>query len=410
MSRILYLCGDRGIELAKRNGATAHFRSLVKAFGELGHEVLVLTPGAADPATLGTPVVRIPTSPVLAELLADVEDPVPREHREQQRRRKRVVHALGHVWNNLEVEQALRRQIPRFAPDLVFELYSPYGVAGAVTCNQLGVPHLLNVHAPLAWEGSTFRNQALSEAAVELEETVFAKARRIVTNSREMREILVESGVEGHKVAVVVNGVDLALFSPEGPALRPAPEGAFVVGFSGSLKGWHGIDVLVGAFRELAADRRFHLLVVGDGPERKRIQELATDLPGRVTCTGALDLEEVPAQIRGMDVAVAPYPPLDPFYFSPLKVLDAMACGVPNVASAIGQIPSLLADGETGLLTPPGDVPALAAAIRRLADDPELRGRIARRALAEARTQHAWTARAADLLAFGLGELRACAS
>lgn len=410
MSRILYLCGDRGIELAKRNGATAHFRSLVKAFGELGHEVLVLTPTAAADEAFGAPVVRIPTSPTLVELLADIDARVPRPLREEQRRRKRVVHALGHVWNNLAVEQILRREIPRFAPDLVFELYSPFGVAGAVTCNQLGVPHLLNVHAPLAWEGTAFRQQALAEAAIELEETVFAKARRIVTNSAEMRRILLGAGVDAGKVAVVVNGVDLGLFDPEGPVARPAPEGAFVVGFSGSLKAWHGIDVLAEAFRELACDPRFHLHVVGDGPERKKIQELAAELPGRITQTGALDLEDVPAQLRGMDVAVAPYPPLEPFYFSPLKVLDAMACGVPNVASAIGQIPALLSDGETGLLTPPGSACALAVAVRRLADDRELRQRIARRALEEARGRHAWTARASDILAVGIGELTECAS
>ncbi len=410
MSRVLYLCGDRGIDLVKRNGATAHFRSLVKAFGELGHEVLVLTPSGADPARLGTPVVRIPTPRTLAELLAGVEQPVPRDRRPEQRRRKRVVHALGHVWNNIVVEECLHRQIRRFRPDLVFELYSPFGVAGAVTCNQLGVPHLLNVHAPLAWEGATFRNQALSEAAVELEDTVFAKAQRIVTNSEETRRILLDGGVAAGKVAVVANGVDLALFTPDGPVMRAAPADAFVVGFSGSLKGWHGIDVLAAAFRELACDRRFHLHVVGDGPERKQIQQLAAELPGRVTHTGPLELEEVPAQLRGMDVAVAPYPALEPFYFSPLKVLDAMACGVPNVASAMGQLRTLLRDGQTGLLTPPGSAPALAAAIRRLADDSELHRRISRQALAEARRQHAWTARVGDILALGLGELSTCAS
>ncbi|HVS03971.1 MAG TPA: glycosyltransferase family 4 protein [Thermoanaerobaculia bacterium] len=401
MSRILYLCGDRGIDLEKRNGATAHFRSLVRAFTSLGHEVLVATPSAADATSLGAPVARIDTAWTLGELLTDVDSPVPRERREEQRRRKRVVHALGHVWNNLAVEEVLRRQIPSFRPDLVFELYSPFGVAGAVVCNQLGIPHLLNVHAPLAWEGAVFRNQALQEAADELEQTVLAKAQRIVTNSQEMRQILIAAGVDADKVAVVANGVDLELFTPEGAVARAGPDDAFVVGFSGSLKGWHGVDVLASAFRELAADSRFHLHVVGDGPERKRIQQLAEELPGRVTHTGAIDLEEVPPHLRGMDVAVAPYPPLEPFYFSPLKVLDAMACGTPNVASAIGQIRELLCDGETGLLAPPGDAPALASAIRRLADDGELRRRIAARALAEARSHHAWTSRAAELVSLG---------
>lgn len=401
MSRILYLCSDRGIVLEKRNGATAHFRSLIKAFRGLGHELLVLTPSGAEATSLGVPVARIPTSNTIVELLAEVDAEVPRPEREERRRRQRIVHAAAHLWNNVAVEETLRREIARFRPDLVFELYSPFGVAGVVTANQLGIRHLLNVHAPLAWEGGAFRNQALQDAAIELETTVFAKAQRIVTVSEEMRQILLAAGVDNGKVEVIGNGVDLELFCPEGPAERTVGDDAFVVGFSGSLKRWHGIDVLVDAFRQLAADSRFHLRVVGDGPERRAIRKLAEELPGRVTWTGALDLEQVPAQIRGMDVAVAPYPPLERFYFAPLKILDAMACGVPNVASSLGQIERLLRHDETGLLAPAGDPSALAAAVRRLADDRELASRIARQALDEVRRHHTWPDRARDLVTFG---------
>jgi glycosyltransferase involved in cell wall biosynthesis len=397
--RILYLCADRGISLDKHNGATAHFRSLVRAFRSLGHELLVLTPSAAPESQFEVPVARIPTPWCLDQLLDELDQPVPRDRRERQRERRRVVHALGHVWSNVAVERALVEHVERFRPDFVFELHSPFGVAGPVTCNRLGIPHVLNVHAPLAWEGATFRAQALQEAAEALEQSALLQSRRIVANSREMRDQLVDAGVDAAKVAVVINGVDLELFSPDGRVRRAAPDGAVVVGFSGSLKGWHGVDVLCDAFRKAAAaDPRLHLLVVGDGPLRKEVMRLADELPGRVTFTGAIPLCEVPPWIRGMDVAVAPYPRLDRFYFSPLKVLDAMACGVPNVASNIGQIRELLRDGETGLLVPPGDVAALAAALHQLADDAALRERIGRAALREACERHAWTSRAGELV------------
>ena len=400
--KILYLCADRGIKLEKHNGATAHFRSLTRAFQALGHELLVLTPSAADGAELGAPVARIPQPALASDLMAEVERTVPRSQREAQRARKRVVHALGHIWNNVAVEQALERHVERFAPDFVFELYSPYGVAGSLTCNRLGVRHVLNVHAPLAWEGATFRSQALQEAAESLEESAFAHARCIVANSRQMRDELLVAGVDRSKVHVVINGVDLQLFSPEGEVRRAGPPGSIVVGFSGSLKGWHGIDVLARAFESLAGDPRLHLLVVGDGPLRSEVERLSEALPGRVTFTGALPLEEVPPWIRGTDIAVAPYPKLEPFYFSPLKVLDAMACGVSNVASDIGQVRELIQDGETGLIVPPGDAEALAGALRRLAADAPLRARLGQTALAEARKKHAWKDRAADIVALGM--------
>ncbi len=400
--RILYLCADRGISLEKHNGATAHFRSLVHAFQSLGHELLVLTPSAAGEGSLGARVARIPAPGILEDLLEEVEQPVPRNQREDQRARKRVVHALGHVWNNVLTEQAITQHVHDFRPDFVFELYSPFGIAGPLTCNRLGLRHLLNVHAPLAWEGATFRQQALQEAATILEDSALRHARCIIANSRQMRDQLVEAGVDPEKVRVVINGVDLELFSPEGEVRRAGPDGAIVVGFSGSLKAWHGMDVLCDAFRHASADPRLHLLVVGDGPLRKEVARLADELPGRVTFTGALPLEEVPPWVRGMDIAAAPYPPLERFYFSPLKILDAMACGVANVASDIGQVPELLRHDETGILVPPGDADALAAALRRLADDAELRRRLAQAGLCEARERHAWRSRAAEIVEIAL--------
>jgi len=404
--RILYLCADRGITLEKHNGATAHFRSLVRAFQSLGHELLVLTPSEANQKKLGAPIVRIPAPQLLDDLLAEAEAPVPKAQRESQRARKRVAHALGHVWNNVLTEQELERQIDRFAPDFVFELYSPFGAAGVLTCNRLGVPHVLNVHAPLAWEGATFRAQSLQDAAEALEEIALTKAQRVVANSRQMRDELVHAGVDPGKVEVVINGVDLELFTPAAGVPRSRANDAVVIGFSGSLKAWHGIDVLTAAFKKAAAaDPRLQLLVVGDGPLRTEVSRLAAELPGRVIQTGALPLEEVPPFICRMDIAVAPYPPLEPFYFSPLKILDAMACGVCNVASDIGQIPELLRDGETGVLVPSGDADQLAAALLRLASDRSTRERIGRAALAEARTKHSWKSRAADIVSIAMKDL-----
>ncbi|MDP9177182.1 MAG: glycosyltransferase family 4 protein [Gemmatimonadota bacterium] len=402
--KILYLCADRGITLAKHNGATAHFRSLVHAFQCAGHEVVVLTPSDVDSNKLGASVVRIPTPAVLDDLLKSAQS-MAAPTRETQRTRRRVAHAIGQLLNNVLAEDELEREIERFEPDFVFELYSPFGVAGVFACNRLAVPHVLNVHAPLAWEGATFRAEALQEAAETLEDVVMHEAQRIITNSGQMRDRLVDAGVDQAKVDVVVNGVDLDLFSPEGEVKRAGDDRSVVVGFSGSLKAWHGIDVLTAAFRiAAAADPRLHLLVVGDGPLRGEVTRLAAELPGRVTHTGALPLEEVPPWIRGMDIAVAPYPPIDRFYFSPLKILDAMACGVCNVASDIGQIPELLRDDETGVLVRPGDPDALAAAFLATAGDEAMRQRIGKAGLAEARENHAWSSRVADIVSIAMND------
>lgn len=383
--RICYLCADRGISLGKHNGASAHFRSLVAAFAALGHDVVVVTPSADG--DLGVPVVRIPAPEVLRAVASGVD-----------REQRRLAHALGHVWNNVLVEQTLREVVPKQRPDLLFEVYSPYGVAGGVMASRLGVRHLLNVHAPLAWEGKRYRGQALQEAAEALERVALDSASFVVTNTNELSRDLVAEGVPASKVAVVPNGVDVELFGPDGPAQDAGLEGKLVVGFVGSLKAWHGVDILVEAFRAVASDARFHLLVVGDGPMARALRALGDELPGRVTLTGAVPLAQVPSYVRAMDVAVAPYPVLERFYFSPLKVLEYMAAGRAVVASRIGQLVDLIDDGETGLLVPPGDATALADAVRTLAADPALRERLGARAAAEARRSHTWARRAREIL------------
>lgn len=383
--RIVYLCPDLGIPLGGFKGAAAHVRGLVAAFRRAGHDVVVVSAGPADGNGLDVPVVPV-TLPAVAEGLgADTEPSLRR--------------ALRHLWTNVAVEGALRETLARFRPRLLYERYGPFAVAGGTLARALDLDHVLEVNAPLAREGARYRRQAMPEVARALERDALAKARRIVAVSEPLRDELVESGVDPGRIEVVPNGVDPILFRPYGARIRCRLRGRFVVGFVGGLRPWHGIDALANAFRALASDPRFHLLVVGTGPERGVLEELARDLPGRVTLAGATAHRRVPAFLRVMDVVLAPYPPLERFYFSPLKVLEYMGTGRAIVASAIGQIATLIRHGETGLLVPPGDCAALADAVRRLAADERLRRRLGDRAAFVAHGEHTWDERAARILA-----------
>jgi glycosyltransferase involved in cell wall biosynthesis len=142
------------------------------------------------------------------------------------------------------------------------------------------------------------------------------------------------------------------------------------------------------------------LLIVGDGPERARLEAdlAARDLRESAQLTGAVAPEAVPGLLASMDVAVAPYPPLASFYFSPLKVYEYMAAGLPVVASHIGQLAALLRDGVDGLFCPPGDAAALAAALERLKREPALRVRLGQAARAKVLREHTWEAVAQRIL------------
>ena len=124
------------------------------------------------------------------------------------------------------------------------------------------------------------------------------------------------------------------------------------MGFVGTLRPWHGVEGLIEAFAVLhGLDPDVRLLIVGDGPLRNTLESMAADrgVSHAVDFRGAVEPSEVPRMLASMDVAVAPYPPLDDFYFSPLKLFEYMAAGCAIVAAAIGQINQTVGDFQGNL-------------------------------------------------------------
>ena len=174
-----------------------------------------------------------------------------------------------------------------------------------------------------------------------------------------------------------------------------------MVGFVGTLKPWHGLPVLADAFIQLhRLNPAARLLIVGDGPEREALSSslAAHGLTDAVHFTGAVTPEEIPGWLASMHVAVAPYPALDNFYFSPLKLFEYLAAGLPTVASRIGQVMELLREGETGLLVTPGDATSLCSTLARLRADASLRAQLGANGRAYVERHHTWDAAVARLL------------
>jgi glycosyltransferase involved in cell wall biosynthesis len=231
------------------------------------------------------------------------------------------------------------------------------------------------VNSPLLKEQQEYRRLYHFEQAKKNELNLFEKASILAAVSDEMYQYICLKSDNHNNTHVIPNGVDAHRFHPEvAPAIIDQAKGRKIIGFVGSLKPWHDIKTLLTAFRTLIQNKdNVHLLIVGDGPLREWIEGYISgaDMTDLVTITGWTDHSQLPEILKAMDIAVAPYPKLAGFYFSPLKLYEYMAVGTPVIASDIGQISKMINDGENGLLFPPGDHSALTSALEKLINNSE---------------------------------------
>ena len=403
--RILYLCNDPGIDLAGKSGAAIHIRSFARALTELGHEVAIVACSLSDcrqtlEEGLHTIIWRAPLSAwnrALAQVLRASNRTIGRTPR----RNPDAVRVL----HNLTFFKAARCAARQWNPDFIYERYSLWAAAGLRLAKKFSIPLVLEVNAPFAYEQQHYRaGVTCPPLARWVERMIWRKAHLVIPVSESLHSQLRRARVEPERIHVLPNAVDTRLFHTglDGSLVRQRLnlEGRFVVGFVGTFKRWHGVDLLLSAFRELhRADPSIHLLLVGDGPLRSQLEKEVQDagLTKAVTFTGALAHEDIPQYLAAMDAAVAPYPALDNFYFSPLKLFEYMAAGRAVIASRVGQAAEVVVDGVTGLLFEPGDRADLVRSIARLRDNAALRKELGQKASA-ACSKRTWTHNAAEVV------------
>jgi glycogen(starch) synthase len=192
-------------------------------------------------------------------------------------------------------------------------------------------------------------------------------------------QVLHDDGLPEERVHVLPSGFDPALFAQaDGEAFPDVPRPR--IGYVGRLTDQKRPDLLVEAFGRMSETA--HLVVVGDGPLRPRVEEAVRRSPARerIAVTGFVPHSEVPRILASLDVLALPS-----VYEEMGSILvEAMASGLPVVASRVGGIPDVVEDGGTGLLVPPDDLQALAAALDQVVADPACRRRMAATALERA--------------------------
>lgn len=373
MRRVAYVCTDPGIPAFGSKGASAHLQSVLRVLVRHGVQVDLVCARTGGPPPPDLAGVRVHLLPAVRG-----EDPAARE--ESARASDAAVP---------EVLDALHHDRPL---DLVLERYSLWGRSGTRWAARRGVRSVLEVNAPLPEEQAEHRHLVGRREADEVAAAALGTATAAVCVTDAVADWARRTTPAPDRVHVVANGVDTRAVRPASADVVPAT-GPFTLGFVGTLKPWHGVDVLVEATARLvAADPDHRLLLVGSGPGAEPIARRCEELgiADHVEATGSVLPCEVPALLQRMDLAVAPYPSGRDCYFSPLKVYEYLAAGLPVVASSAGVLPTLLDHGRLGTLVPPGDVDALVDAVTALRADPGRRRRL-RRAAVTAAAGHDWS-------------------
>lgn len=206
----------------------------------------------------------------------------------------------------------------------------------------------------------------------------YRRACHVIAGNPTASKVLREKGYGGAISVIPQFGVDPDLFSPA-PVARSDQHQELVIGYAGRLAPEKGIDLLLRACAELN-DVVWSLRLLGDGPERRSLVELADRLgiTGRVVFVGRIPSTETVQHYRQMDVLVLPSVSRPNWVEQFGRVLiEAMACGVPVIGSDSGEIPWVI--GDAGALFPEGDVRALAQVLAALAADPVRRRELAER-------------------------------
>lgn len=355
---------------ASKDGQAVHIEELIEALRSEGHEVRVVAPnqeksdGGPDKNEMGSDM----------DWVHHLKAALPKS-----------LYELLELAYSLHAYRKLKAVAEEFKPDFIYERYNLYLLAGAMIKKRLGIPLLLEVNSPLVFERSRHSGGlALQWLACWAEKTAWNSANYVLPVTRVLAGYINDYGIPDERIAVIPNGINKTHFAaaPE-PDIAKANlnlQGKLVLGFTGFVRDWHGVNRVIDWMATPDAPKNSHLLIVGDGPIRSELENQAKSLglANSVTFTGVVHRDAVPALVAAFDVALQP---AVTSYASPLKMMEYLILGKAIVAPRTPNILEILEDGENAVMFDEGVAGSLETALTRICQDAALRSRLSKNAM-----------------------------
>jgi len=300
----------------------------------------------------------------------------------------------------------IRRLLKTYVPDVIVCRQEIFHFAPIWIAKVYGIPCLLEVNSIRSLEAP------LADAKTRVSFITRWAERWVIRNSdgafsvsRPIKDY-VDRYIDGTKSHVIPNGVDTDEFDPQKHdrylvKRELGLDGKTVLGYVGSYKTWHGLDITVDIIELLGkTDSKYHLLLIGNGEVYGTIASeiLRRRLSDRVTQLPYLAHEDVALHLAAFDYALMTYPDIEGFYFSPLKMFEYLAMGVPVIATNVGQIGEIIRNGETGVLIHPPTAENFVHALVDADSDPVRVNAMRRNCRELALGQYSWAENARQVL------------
>lgn len=341
---------------ASKDGQAVHIEEMIAAMRSLGHEVRVVAPAIGEEGQMGGKVGWV---------------------HHLKRALPKAVYELLELAYTLVAYRRLKRAAEEFKPDFIYERYNLFLLAGVLLKRKLRIPLILEVNSPLVYERSRHSGGlSLQSLARWSERVAWRNANFVLPVTEVLARHVKAYGVPAERIAVIPNGINEAHFTcaPTRDVAKATLglEGQLVLGFTGFVRDWHGVDRVVRWLATDTAPSNAFLLVVGDGPVRREIEQLAVDLgvADRIRFTGVVDRSKVPAFVAAFDIALQPAVTA---YASPLKLMEYLVLGKAIVAPTEPNLLEVLTDRRNALMFDAKDPHGFEGALTTLCGDPALR-------------------------------------